>query len=150
MAATSGSGSGYEVERAMVAGLRAALRGEVIDRAHPGYHEARAVWNGLIDRQPAVIARCADTADVVEAVRAAAEHRPPVSIRGGGHQVAGSAVCDDGLLIDLSAMKGIQVDPVARRARAQAGVTWGSSTGRRSSSVWPLRAGRCRPRALLG
>ena len=125
MAATSGSGSGHEVERAMVAGLRAALRGEVIDRAHPGYHEARAVWNGLIDRQPAVIARCADTADVVEAVRAAAEHRPPVSIRGGGHQVAGSAVCDDGLVIDLSAMKGIQVDPVARRARAQAGVTWG-------------------------
>ncbi|MFF4981319.1 FAD-binding oxidoreductase [Streptomyces sp. NPDC001046] len=97
----------------------------MIDRAHPGYDEARAVWNGLIDRRPAVVARCSGTADVVEAVAAAREHRPVVSIRGGGHQVAGSAVCDDGLVIDLSGMKGVHVDPTARTARAQAGVTWG-------------------------
>ncbi|MFF7369042.1 FAD-binding oxidoreductase [Streptomyces tricolor] len=112
-------------ERALAERLRSSLRGEVIDRGHPGYDEARAVWNGLIDRRPAVIARCAGTADVVEAVTAAREHRPVVSIRGGGHQVAGSGVCDDGLVIDLSPMKGVHVDPSARTARAQAGVTWG-------------------------
>ncbi|MFI9611963.1 FAD-binding oxidoreductase [Streptomyces sp. NPDC052023] len=112
-------------ERVIADELRSALRGEVIDRAHPGYDEARTVWNGLIDRHPAVVARCSGTADVVEAVRIAREHRPVVSIRGGGHQVAGSAVCDDGLVIDLSRMKGVHVDPVARTARAQAGVTWG-------------------------
>lgn len=112
-------------ERALAERLRSSLRGEVIDRSHPGYDEARAVWNGLIDRRPAVIARCAGTADVVEVVAAAREHRPVVSIRGGGHQVAGSAVCDDGLVIDLSHMKGVHVDPSARTARAQAGVTWG-------------------------
>jgi FAD/FMN-containing dehydrogenase len=112
-------------ERVLTERLRSSLRGEVIDRSHPGYDEARAVWNGLIDRRPAVIARCAGTADVVEAVAAAREHRPMVSIRGGGHQVAGSAVCDDGLVIDLSHMKGVHVDPSARTARAQAGVTWG-------------------------
>jgi FAD/FMN-containing dehydrogenase len=112
-------------ETAMAAGLRAALRGEVIDRAHPVYDQARQVWNGVNDRHPAVIARCAGTADVVEAVRVAREHHPLVSIRGGGHQVAGSAVCDDGLVIDLSAMKGVHVDPTARTVRAQGGVTWG-------------------------
>ncbi|CAL9339831.1 Mitomycin radical oxidase [Streptomyces sp. enrichment culture] len=112
-------------EQTMADELRSLLRGEVIDRRHPGYDEARAVWNGLIDRRPALIARCSDTADVVEAVRVAREHRPLVSIRGGGHQVAGSAVCDDGLVIDLSHMKGVHVDPAARTARARAGVTWG-------------------------
>ncbi|PWI09956.1 FAD-binding oxidoreductase [Streptomyces sp. NWU339] len=105
--------------------LRSSLRGEVIDRGHRGYDEARTVWNGLIDRRPALIARCSGTADVVETVRAARKHRPLVSIRGGGHQVAGSGVCDDGLVIDLSRMKGVHVDPAARTARAQAGATWG-------------------------
>ncbi|MEV8596230.1 FAD-binding oxidoreductase [Streptomyces sp. NPDC052012] len=112
-------------ERAMADELRSSLRGDVIDREHPAYDEARAVWNGLIDRRPALVARCSGTADVVEAVRVAREYRPVVSIRGGGHQVAGSAVCDDGLVIDLSHMKGVHVDPSARTARAQAGVTWG-------------------------
>jgi FAD/FMN-containing dehydrogenase len=112
-------------ERELVSALRQALRGDVIDRDHPAYDEHRRVWNGLIDRRPAVIARCAGTEDVVAAVRVAREHRPVVSIRGGGHQVAGSAVCDDGLVIDLSRMKGVDVDPVTRTARAQAGVTWG-------------------------
>ncbi|MGW1541302.1 FAD-binding oxidoreductase [Streptomyces sp. NPDC002309] len=112
-------------ERAIADELRSSLLGEVIDRGHPAYDEARTVWNGLIDRHPAVVARCSGTADVVEAVRVAREHRPVVSVRGGGHQVAGSAVCDDGLVIDLSRMKGVHVDPVARTARAQAGVTWG-------------------------
>src|SRR5918997_6199357 len=103
-----------EVEDAIVAALRGGIRGAVLDRAHARYDDARRVWNGLIDRHPAVIACCAGTADVVEAVRVAREHRPVVSIRGGGHQVAGSAVCDNGMVIDLSALRGVQVDPRAR------------------------------------
>ncbi|WP_410645173.1 FAD-binding oxidoreductase [Amycolatopsis sp. lyj-346] len=99
--------------------------GTVVDRWHPGYDDARGVWNGLVDRRPALIARCTDVADVVEAVCVAAEHRPPVSVRGGGHQVAGSAVCDDGLVIDLSAMTAVHVDPARRVARVQGGVTVG-------------------------
>jgi FAD/FMN-containing dehydrogenase len=117
--------SGTVDEAGLLQALRNALRGEAIDRGHPAYDQARQVWNGLIDRRPAVIARCTDTADVVEAVRIAREFRPSVSIRGGGHQIAGSGVCDDGLVIDLSAMKTVQVDPDRRRVRAQGGVTWG-------------------------
>src|SRR5262245_5728226 len=109
--------------------LRKALEpgfgGTLVDRRHPEYDRVRRVWNGLVDRRPALVACCSSVADVVEAVRVAAEHRPPVSIRAGGHQVAGSAVCDDGLVIDLSAMKGVHVDPASRTARVQAGVTVG-------------------------
>jgi FAD/FMN-containing dehydrogenase len=104
--------------------LRARIRGEVIGRDHPEYDGARAVWNGLVDRHPSLIVRCAGTDDAVACVEAAARHRPPVSIRGGGHQVAGSAVCDDGLVIDLSRMRGVSVDPVARLARVQGGALW--------------------------
>ncbi|TWF75886.1 FAD/FMN-containing dehydrogenase [Pseudonocardia hierapolitana] len=111
-------------ERAVVEALRTSVRGAVVDRSDPGYDEARRVWNGLIDRRPGVIARCGGTADVVEAVRVARSHRPVVSVRGGGHQVAGSAVCDDGMVIDLSGMRAVHVDPAARTVRAQAGATW--------------------------
>lgn len=109
---------------AVIEALRTRLRGQVIDAAHAEYDAVRRVWNGLIDRQPGVIARCADTADVVEAVRVTAEHRPTVSIRGGGHQVAGSAVNDGGVVIDLSVMTAVDVDPETRTVRAQAGATW--------------------------
>jgi FAD/FMN-containing dehydrogenase len=105
--------------------LRTSFQGEVIAPIDPAYDEARRVWNGLIDRRPGVIARCAAPGDAVEAVRLAARHRPPVSIRGGGHQVAGSAVCDDGLVIDLSRMRRVEVDPEARVARVEGGATWG-------------------------
>jgi FAD/FMN-containing dehydrogenase len=108
----------------MVDALRESLRGKVIDREDDAYDEARAVWNGLIDRHPAAIAGCADADDVVAAVRVASEHRPPVSVRGGGHQVAGSAVCSDGLVIDLSGMRQVAVDPEARVARVAAGARW--------------------------
>jgi len=104
--------------------LRARVRGEVIGRDHPGYDQARRVWNGLIDRHPEVIVRCTDVDDVVACVQAAHRHRPPVSVRGGGHQVAGSAVCDDGLVIELSRMHDVVVDPVARTARVQGGALW--------------------------
>jgi len=122
---TEGHRLAAESEHEVVDALRRSLQGDVIDRGHPEYEQARRVWNGLIDRHPAVVARCASTADVVEAVRVARTHRPVVTIRGGGHQVAGSAVRDDGLVVDLSGMKGVHVDPTSRTARAQAGVTWG-------------------------
>jgi FAD/FMN-containing dehydrogenase len=109
---------------ALIEALRSSLRGDVIDREHPAYDEARRVWNGLIDRRPAAIARCAGADDVVAAVRVAREHRPLVSVRGGGHQVAGSAVCDDGFVIDLSAMRDVSVDPDARIARVAGGAKW--------------------------
>ncbi len=101
-----------------------ALRGELIRPEDEGYHDARRVWNAMIDRRPALIARCAGAADVISAVNLAREREMLVSIRGGGHNVAGNAVCDDGLMIDLSPMKGIRVDPAAMTARAEPGVVW--------------------------
>jgi FAD/FMN-containing dehydrogenase len=101
------------------------FRGQLIRPDDPMYDAARRVWNGAIDRHPALIARCTGVADVIAAVRFAREHDLVVSVRGGGHNVAGTAVCDDGVVIDLSPMKGIWVDPVAGRARAQAGLLWG-------------------------
>jgi FAD/FMN-containing dehydrogenase len=105
--------------------VRARLRGEVLAPGDDGYDGARRVWNAMIDREPALIARCAGAADVVGAVELARSNDLLVSVRGGGHNVTGNAVCDGGLMIDLSRMKGIRVDPVRRTAWAQAGLTWG-------------------------
>ena len=99
--------------------------GELLLPTSPGYDIARRIWNGAIDRHPACIARCTGVADVVAAVRFARERDLLVAVRSGGHGVSGHAVCDGGLVIDLSPMKGITVDPHARTARAQAGVLWG-------------------------
>jgi FAD/FMN-containing dehydrogenase len=93
--------------------------------AGPAYDAARAIWNGAIDRRPACIARCTGVADVVAAVRFARARELAVAVRSGGHGVGGHALCDDGLVVDLSHMKGIRVDPAARTARAEAGVLWG-------------------------
>jgi FAD/FMN-containing dehydrogenase len=105
--------------------LRDALRGPVIVPGDEGYDAARAIWNGAVDRRPACIARCTGVADVVAAVRFARERDLLVAVRSGGHGVGGHAVCDDGLVIDLSPMKGIRVDPAGRTASAEAGVLWG-------------------------
>lgn len=101
------------------------FRGAILRPGQQGYDEARRVWNGAVDRHPRMIARCAGTADVVAAVRFAAERELLVAVRGGGHGVAGTATCDDGMVIDCSPMKGIRVDPPARTAWAQPGVLWG-------------------------
>ncbi len=119
------SGEPVTVRAGAVDDLRTALRGELLLPASAGYDAARAVWNGLIDRRPALIARCSGPADVMIAVRFARERDLLVSVRGGAHSVAGNAVCDGGLMIDLSGMRGVRVDPVSRTARAQGGVTWG-------------------------
>jgi FAD/FMN-containing dehydrogenase len=102
--------------------LRDALSSQVLTPGDRGYDEARRVHNGLIDKHPGVIARCMHTADVVDAVNFGREKGLEISIRGGGHNVAGKAVTEGGLMIDLSPMKGIHVDPVRRAARAQAGL----------------------------
>src|SRR5919109_1197575 len=105
--------------------LRDALRGPVIGSDDEGYDAARAIWNGAIDRRFACVARCSGVADVVEAVRFARQRDLPVAGRSGGPGVGGHALCDGGLVIDLSGMKGIRVDPAARTVRAEAGVLWG-------------------------
>lgn len=104
--------------------FRAAMRGAVLDPAHPDYEQARKVWNGTIDRRPALIARCRADDDVVAAIELAKEHDLLVSVRGGGHGVAGYAVCDAGLVIDLTAMREVEVDADARTVRVGPGARW--------------------------
>jgi FAD/FMN-containing dehydrogenase len=105
--------------------LRPRFRGELLGPVDEGYDRARAIWNGSIDRRPALIARCTGAADVMAAVGFAGQHGVLASIRAGGHNVSGSAVCDGGIMIDLSAMKGIRVDPRSRTVRAEPGLLWG-------------------------
>lgn len=105
--------------------LRSSLRGQSFCPGEPGYDEARTIPNAMIDRRPAIIARCSGAADVIACVRVAREHDVLVSVRGGGHSVAGKSVCEAGLMIDLSVMKGIRVDPTRRTVRAEAGLTLG-------------------------
>jgi FAD binding domain/Berberine and berberine like len=108
-----------------LARLQANFRGEVLRRDGAGYEDARRVWNGSINRFPGIIARCAGVADVIDSVTFARENGLPLAVRGGGHSFPGLSVCDGGMVIDLSPMKGIRVDPEARTARAQAGVLLG-------------------------
>ncbi|HEY1347183.1 MAG TPA: FAD-binding oxidoreductase [Streptosporangiaceae bacterium] len=101
------------------------FRGDLITPDHRHYDDARAVWNGTVDRRPRLIARCSGTADVSAAVRFARAHDLEIAVRGGGHNVAGTALCDDGIVIDLSAMRGVSVDPVERMANVRGGALWG-------------------------
>jgi FAD/FMN-containing dehydrogenase len=112
-------------EEATIREFQARLRGELLRPGDAGYDAARMVFNGMIDRRPALIARCAGASDVVQGVRFAREHGLPLSVRGGGHSVAGTAVCEGGLMLDLSGMKGVRVDPARRIAHAQPGLTLG-------------------------
>jgi FAD/FMN-containing dehydrogenase len=113
------------LEEAAIGELAGVFRGELIRPGDRCYDCARRVWNAMIDRRPAVIARCTGVADVVAAVDFARDNGLLVAVRGGGHNVAGNAVCDDGIVIDLSRLRGVRVDPCSRTARAQPGVTWG-------------------------
>lgn len=109
---------------AAVESLRAKVRGEIILPADAGYEAARGVWNGMIDRRPLLIVACAGVADVMATVDFARETGLALAVRGGGHSIAGNATCDDGIVLDLSKMKSVRVDPVARTARVEAGVLW--------------------------
>ena len=104
--------------------LKAALRGELLEPGSPGYDAARVIWNGMIDRRPALIVRCRNAGDVAAAVKYARSNSLAVTIRSGGHNVAGYAVCDDGLMIDLSLMNGVRVAPDLSRAFVEGGATW--------------------------
>jgi len=108
-----------------MAELQSCFRGELIQPTDPNYESARKVYNGMIDKRPRFIARCVDVADVIAAVRFAAGNGMLTAIRGGGHNGAGLGTCDDGLVIDLSRMKGIRVNPAERTVRVEAGCVWG-------------------------
>lgn len=105
--------------------LRTALQGGVLTPAAAGYDEARSLWNAAHDKRPAVIVQCAAASDVVAAVNFARAHQVPLAVRGGGHNIAGSGSCDQGIQLDMSRMKGITVDPDSRTARVEPGATWG-------------------------
>jgi FAD/FMN-containing dehydrogenase len=105
--------------------LRQNFRGQLLTLDDAGYNEARKVWNGMIDKRPAFIARCTGVADVVLGVNFARTNHLLLAVRGGGHNLSGNAVCDGGLVIDLSRMKSVRVDPARRTARAEPGLTWG-------------------------
>src|SRR6266487_339533 len=113
------------LEETAVQELASHLRGALLQPGDVGYEEARQVYNGMIDKHPALIARCVDVADVIAAVNFARDHQLTLAVRGGGHNGPGLGTCDDGLVIDLSDMKGIRVDPSARTARVEGGCTWG-------------------------
>ncbi len=116
---------GLTLEETALAELQAGLRGQIVGRDDPAYEEQRKIWNGSIDRRPALIARCAGVADVMSAVKFARKNGLPVAVRSGGHSFPGLSVADDAFLIDLSLMKGVRVDPQERTARVQAGVLLG-------------------------
>jgi FAD/FMN-containing dehydrogenase len=119
-------GAETELKAPVVEAFQASVRGALLRPGVAGYDDARTIHNGMIDRRPALIARCAGVADVRTAVRFAREHDLLVSVRGGGHGMPGFAVCDGGLMIDLSGMTSVHVDPDHQRVWADAGVTWGA------------------------
>ncbi|HEY5140486.1 MAG TPA: FAD-dependent oxidoreductase, partial [Methylococcales bacterium] len=122
---TTNSGSLARLDKALVASLRERFQGEIIRPSDAGYDDARKIWNAMIDKHPALIARCKNNKDVIQAVNFARDNHLLLSVRGGGHNVAGSAVCDSGLMIDLSLMKDIHFNPERGTATAQPGVVFG-------------------------
>ena len=112
-------------EEAALLRLRETLRGEILRPGDMEYDASRGIWNAMIDRRPSIIVRCHGVADVIAAVNFARNHGLLAAVRGGGHGVAGHAVCDSGMMIDLSSMRAVRVNPGARRAWVQGGATWG-------------------------
>jgi FAD/FMN-containing dehydrogenase len=115
----------YTLKTAALDALRQGLRGELLLEGDPGYDAARTIWNAMIDKHPALIVRCRGTADVMRAVSFARESNLLLAVRGGGHNIAGSALCDGGVVIDLSAMRSVRVDAATRRAWVEGGATLG-------------------------
>ena len=104
--------------------LATSVHGQILTAGQPGYEEARALWNGMIDKRPGAIVQCSGVADVIATVNFAREQNLPLAIKAGGHNVSGKAMCDDGIVIDLSPLNNVRIDPEARRARAGAGAKW--------------------------
>ena len=122
--AITNTGANTMLSEESVEEFRTSLRGQLIFPGEPGYDEARTLWNAQIDKHPALIARCAGVSDVIGSVKFARANNLLVAVRGGGHSFPGKSVCDGGLMIDLSSMKGVGVDPNNRTARAEPGVKW--------------------------
>ncbi|HUR30497.1 MAG TPA: FAD-dependent oxidoreductase, partial [Saprospiraceae bacterium] len=120
---TSSNGSPASITPETLETFRSGLRGTLVTPESLDYDTARTIWNAMVDKRPAMIVRCAGTADVIHAVRFAKEHHLLVAVKGAGHNIAGNAMCNDGLVIDLSSMKSVYVDPVTRRARTEPGAT---------------------------
>jgi hypothetical protein len=135
------TGGQIVLEEAAAQKLKASLRGELLRPGDATYDEIRRVWNGMIDHRPALIARCAGTADVIETVTVARDYDLLVSVRGGGHNIAGKAVCTGGLMIDLSRMRGVAVDPLDRTARVEGGATLGELDAATQASGLATTAG---------
>lgn len=123
--ATGSGGADITLDGSVIGAFEARLRGELLRPGDEGYENARRVWNGMIERHPALIVRAAGVADVIDAVEFARENDLLLAVRGGGHNVAGTALADGALVVDLSPMRGVRVDPAARTARAEGGVTLG-------------------------
>jgi FAD/FMN-containing dehydrogenase len=115
---TTTTGGDATLRGAILSDFKASLRGPLLLPGDDGYDHARSLWNGMIDKRPALIARCAGVADVIACVNFARANNVLVSVRGGDHSAAGTALCDGGLTIDLSAMKSVRVDPARRTVRA--------------------------------
>jgi FAD/FMN-containing dehydrogenase len=130
--------------------FKGSLRGELLCPGDEHYDNARTIHNGMIDRHPALIVRCAGVADVMAAVTFARSHNLVVAVRGGGHSVPGFAVCDGGLMIDLSRMKSVRVDPVGRTARAEGGCTWGDFDHETQAFGLATTGGIARPTGIAG
>ncbi|MFH2056689.1 MAG: FAD-dependent oxidoreductase, partial [bacterium] len=122
---TNGVGKRAAVDAAAIDKLKSALRGQLLRPGDSGYDDARTIWNAMIDRKPALIAMCTNTADVKLAVDFAREHELLTAIHGGGHNIAGNAVCDGGFMINLSLINAVKVDPKAQTASAGPGATLG-------------------------
>jgi FAD/FMN-containing dehydrogenase len=122
------------------------VKGIILRPGDEEYDASRKIFNAMIDRHPVIIVRSVGVADVVNSVNFASQNGLPLSIKGGGHNVSGSAICDDGLVIDFSSMKSIRVDPKRKVARVEPGVTWGEFDHQCSSSDSPLPGGSIRRR----
>src|SRR5207249_1364439 len=116
---------GVPMDQEAITNFGQRLRGALIDRDHHQYEEARKVYNGMISKRPLLIARCADVADVIAAVNFGRDHKLPIALRSGGHNGPGHGSVDDGLVIDLSMMKGVRIDPASRTVRVGPGCTTG-------------------------
>ncbi|MGB5132261.1 MAG: FAD-dependent oxidoreductase, partial [Steroidobacteraceae bacterium] len=125
ISAVTGDGRQIVLSRSDVDDFRASLRGQLLLPDAVGYDDARRIWNGMFDRRPALIARCAGTADVVQSVNFARAHELLVAVRGGGHSLSGQSVCDNGLMIDLTPMRSVRVDPARKSVRVEPGVLLG-------------------------
>ena len=147
---TTTGGTDAIVEEAAVERLNANLRGALLRPGNAAYDDARKVWNGMIDRRPALIARCAGVADVIAAIKFARIHEALVSVRGGGHNTPGIAVCEGGLMIDLAGMRSVRVDPARQTARAEGGTTWSDFDRETQVSAWPQQGARSPILVLAG